>query len=285
MQNMLKSIGVYKMFNIISPHKEIMIFKGALKNPQEIIDYAEGLDTWTDWYTFGKMTDFSKSPGRFADFPTKEAWQEKIPSTDDKNKTDLIGRITDTFYDVTKIYFEENGIDEEFLSFESFNLAKYLSDTSLADGYVMNYHTDWQQEKVFFPEYKFFVTCLFYLNDDYDGGEIVFKKLNDSQTEILYTFEYKPEAGDVVVFPSTPPFYHGVKMTSNGEKYLIRTYWKKWKNPDEEWNRAIEKYGAEKWLSMQEEYSKKVRGDSFNVSDNNGTYYFQGQQNILENIR
>lgn len=266
------------MFDIYCPYPEIMIFKKGLKNPQKIIDYVDSCDGWMDWYTFGKMIDFSKSPGRFEKFPTEDQWFNLIPSNDDKEKTECIGMITDNFYYATKTYFEKNNIDISFLSFETFNVAKYLSKGGVSEEYAMNYHTDWQQEKVRFPEYKFHTTCLFYLNDNYEGGEIVFKKLNKSQTEIEYTFEYKPSAGDIVVFPSTPPFYHGVKATTNGEKYLIRTYWKNWVAPNDYWNKGIEQQGTEKWLEFQEKESLELRKKSFMIDE----HYFQGNRSILE---
>jgi hypothetical protein len=87
----------------------------------------------------------------------------------------------------------------------------------------MNYHTDYRQERFLIPEIKFHTTAVFYLNDNYIGGEISFIELDDEQN-ILWSYDYKPKAGDVVVFSSNEPIYHGVNTIESGEKYMIRTY-------------------------------------------------------------
>jgi hypothetical protein len=87
----------------------------------------------------------------------------------------------------------------------------------------MNYHTDYQVEREGIPEAKFHTTGVFYLNDNYDGGEISFLELNNEQ-EIIQKIDYKPEQGDLVIFSSNFPIYHGVKQVLKGEKYIIRTY-------------------------------------------------------------
>lgn len=54
------------------------------------------------------------------------------------------------------------------------------------------------------------IATLIYLNNDYDGGEIYFPELG---------IEIKPEAGDLVCFPDTPDFVHGVKPIESGIRY------------------------------------------------------------------
>jgi hypothetical protein len=53
-------------------------------------------------------------------------------------------------------------------------------------------------------------TVLFYLNDDYEGGELYFDK---------YNIELKPSAGSAVIWPWTTS--HGGKKVLRGEKYHI----------------------------------------------------------------
>ena len=54
------------------------------------------------------------------------------------------------------------------------------------------------------------IATLIYLNDTYMGGEIYFP---DHDVII------KPEPGDLVCFPDTPDFVHGVKPISGGVRY------------------------------------------------------------------
>lgn len=56
-------------------------------------------------------------------------------------------------------------------------------------------------------------SMLFYLNDDYEGGELYFPALN---------FEYKPKAGDFVTFPSYERYTHGVRpVLSGSDRYVL----------------------------------------------------------------
>jgi hypothetical protein len=90
-----------------------------------------------------------------------------------------------------------------------------------------------------------------YLNDDYEGGEISFKVFKEDGT--YSKIEYKPQQGDVMVFPSGEPFFHGVKTVQSNNKYFLRTFW--WYNFDgtPEWHANQEKYGEEQWALMEKE--------------------------------
>jgi hypothetical protein len=73
--------------------------------------------------------------------------------------------------------------------------------TIYRDGVGMNMHSDGQP----FPE----MGALFYLNDDYEGGELVVEP----------DFKYKPKALDMVYMPSDP--MHGVLPVKNGTRYFF----------------------------------------------------------------
>lgn len=59
------------------------------------------------------------------------------------------------------------------------------------------------------------IATLLYLNDDYLGGEIYFPELN---------INIKPTSGDLLCFPDTPNFVHGVKPILSGIRYTA-PYW------------------------------------------------------------
>ena len=63
-----------------------------------------------------------------------------------------------------------------------------------------------------FPYYD--LSSLFYLNDDYEGGELYFDKFN---------LKIKPKAGDLYLFPSTYLFSHASLPVTEGTKYSIVT--------------------------------------------------------------
>ena len=56
------------------------------------------------------------------------------------------------------------------------------------------------------------IATLIYLNNNYLGGEIYFPE---------YDVSIKPDAGDLICFPDTPDFVHGVKPISQGTRYTI----------------------------------------------------------------
>lgn len=58
------------------------------------------------------------------------------------------------------------------------------------------------------------VSTVGYFNDDYEGGELEFSKLG---------FKIKPQAGDVVVFPSTYIYMHASLPVTAGTKYSAVT--------------------------------------------------------------
>lgn len=121
----------------------------------------------------------------------------------------------------------------------------------------MLFHTDYGLGEWWQPGEKFLVTSTAYLNDDYEGGEIVFF-CNDE------LFTYKPKAGDVLVFPSgnplfpgKEPFFHGVRKTLSGRKILVRTYLKYFDSCNFHlWHSCKKIYGEEKWLEMTREFAK-----------------------------
>lgn len=59
------------------------------------------------------------------------------------------------------------------------------------------------------------ISAVFYLNDDYEGGEIEF---------IHYGIKIKPGAGTLVLFPSNYPYSHIAHEVTDGIKYAIVTW-------------------------------------------------------------
>lgn len=58
------------------------------------------------------------------------------------------------------------------------------------------------------------VSSVMYLNDEYEGGELWFPYLD---------LTFKPQTGDIVLFPSTYIFAHASKPVSSGTKYSAVT--------------------------------------------------------------
>ena len=59
---------------------------------------------------------------------------------------------------------------------------------------------------------------ILYLNDNFDGGELVYTNLN---------YTYTPKAGDMVVHPASEKFTHEVNPIISGERYTLTTFIRK----------------------------------------------------------
>ena len=125
----------------------------------------------------------------------------------------------------------------------------------------MRYHSDYIREQGYAPGYKFVITCTIYFNDNYEGGEVDFA-MGDKLVK------YKPEAGDLLVFPSGHPDYltedgmpylHGVMPSYNNNKFLSRMYWQKYQKGTDDWYEKEKEFGKEVWASMQPELEKAFR--------------------------
>jgi hypothetical protein len=56
------------------------------------------------------------------------------------------------------------------------------------------------------------ISFVYYINDDYEGGEIEFKEKLDG-------IPYKPEANSLIIFPSSSDYTHRVLPITKGTKY------------------------------------------------------------------
>lgn len=94
--------------------------------------------------------------------------------------------------------FVSENYDGDFIKYDN-------SKTHIArftEGYGMHEHFDSTKPND--------IATLIYINDNYEGGDIYFPELGIS---------IKPEVGDLVCFPDTPDFVHGVKPITSGTRY------------------------------------------------------------------
>lgn len=263
------NIRVYKnMFKDIS--KSYKILTDSLVESEDTI-----FNAWTQWSHFGEylnpiITSFSTSEkhGNFKNVETKTQTQE-----DQKN---LGIELLENFHLVTEDYIKRYNIDVDLdeTSIDEYgnvvptwkwtggSIGKYnVSDKDSTFG--MNYHSDYMREQGHSPGYKFIITCTIYFNDDYEGGEIDFA-MGDKLVK------YKPEAGDLLVFPSGHPDYlteegkpylHGVMPSYNKNKFLARMYWQKYQKGTDEWYEKEKEFGKETWLGMQKDLEDQFRKD------------------------
>jgi hypothetical protein len=92
----------------------------------------------------------------------------------------------------------ENTVNINFIG--AFNMVKY------GPGEKFNAHSDDGEP------YRCTVSTVGYINDDYDGGDLYFDK---------FDINVKPEAGDLILFPSSYIYSHASIPVKSGIKYAI----------------------------------------------------------------
>lgn len=102
-----------------------------------------------------------------------------------------------------KNYKEIFKIEENIYIGEPYILLRYLKGNSFAQHYDGGTQT------------KRCVSAVFYLNDNYDGGEIEFTNFN---------LKIKPKAGTLILFPSNYAYKHTAHPVISGIKYSITTW-------------------------------------------------------------
>ncbi len=233
-------------------YPQVSVYTKALPNVKELLEIIqeteqegylkEGdyFEPWRDWYGFGIMTDC----------PMVDPGEHMPPGIDNESNAKqkyFIETISEAFHAVTSDFIKEWNFELPNWHKSGLSINKY-DPTPERNALAMMYHTDYAPYKAAEPGFKFGLTCTIYLNDEYDGGEISF--LHVEKEDVI---DYKPKAGDMVVFPSAEPFYHGVKAVTNGNKYLIRTFWQWDYEGSPEWLENEKKYGKEKWAEMWKE--------------------------------
>ena len=235
----------------------ILLFKNVLKDPKKTYEFILdsktnddpffGKDIWHDWQPWG---NYAKAyPNLSDDYKTSDAYGAELQR-----------ECLDIFFGILEIYkehfkgdafFERNGFPEDYpTSLEELKNRHANKDNTfeMADLVLFetnkNAHKDWQMyiHQDTTPYFGLATNHMFnfniYINDDYEGGEILFFKHQDTdrvsyvdsktgKTEEAWIvedyFEYKMEAGDGMIFPVD--LYHGVKpIGENNSKFYIRQF-------------------------------------------------------------
>lgn len=210
---------------------------------------------WRDWYTFGISTDNVGSGLDGHQYPSPE-------DTDNifiKEKY-IESRVKEIREKTISHYVQFARVQTNLTTFipDAVNIGMYFPDINTSGNQdeqelVMQYHTDFSVANAEKPCNNFLLTCNIYFNDDYNGGEILFYSNGGF-------FEYKPKAGDVMVFPSGSPefpggnpYFHGVRTVKNGNKFISRNYLM-YENPaSQDWIDGVNTYGLDEWLRMEKE--------------------------------
>ena len=281
----MKSKEIYPKIIVYSdvfknPEKMYSVLKNSRNQEEELFK------SWIPWYTFGEqikkedtmtmyeetvnfLIDKSKHSDLINDIQIDQKWfmNELITAFHSVNN-DYLNRYKINIDLNEKVYPIEVSKNPNWLTtfppilrkykWQGPSICKYFPQNGDVhpDAYVndkvMQFHSDYVIEEFVSPGYKFILTTTTYINDDYEGGEIVFMNGNDHVT-------YKPKMGDILVFPSghpnyftenNNPYYHAVKKVQKKEKYFTRMYW------------TVYEEGSEKYFENKKIFSEEERKEN-----------------------
>ena len=256
-------------------NKYIHVYKNVFEDIDLLFSYIKETENrnqdtlmgpWKDWYTFGKISNFDKVKDLESFSNTLNQKKEKYIYKENERCFKNVLFHYSNYYNLNvnleKYVNVKNEGKESLWIINGPSYAKYF-DAGGADiekNRAMNYHTDFSFSEMKNEGHKLCLSFVTYFNDDYVGGEIKFFVNN----KIL---EYKPSKGEILVFPSgnpnflndinedlVTPFIHGVKLATQGEKYIGRTFLSRYEFVDpkdqKEWDENILKFGREETLKM-----------------------------------
>jgi hypothetical protein len=255
----------------------VVLYKGLFDDFKEILNLLQNskkskvLVEWEPWYELGERTRFEFFNESDIAENEKEHWmfQQKIYNTmidaykdyiSDWTKPEIISKYKNTNpnlqEDWSRVFgdFVTHWDIENFISNESnegwqkspVEVLKHDHTAGRNLELAIGYHLDaFNSKDAAGP--KSIITGTVYLNDDYEGGEISF--LNEFDSSII---NYKPKAGDFIIFPSAKPFFHAAQKVYGKDKYLIRNFLLWNHSGSERYKEGEQKFGKEQWALMQD---------------------------------
>lgn len=150
---------------------------------------------------------FCRETNIWDEFQTTDAWNQRViyhPNFPkfETNYIDYLLKIRE------KIKTDFNITDEIY--------PDYLGLVRWRKGDMQQPHADGENENRNHPYHWRHFGCVYYLNDDYDGGEIYFPNQN---------IEIKPKPNTLIFFPGNMKFLHGVKPITKGVRYTLTSFW------------------------------------------------------------
>lgn len=104
-----------------------------------------------------------------------------------------------------------------------------ISVLKYGEGSFIGMHRDWAPNDPYVKKFnkpRVDVGVVFYINDDYLGGDIMMFDVNEIESEIHYKDPYmtlKPNYGTCLIFDSC--IYHMTKPIEKGEKYCMTIFY------------------------------------------------------------
>lgn len=184
----------------------IVIYNNVINNYESIIDKIESavlLKTafWVDASVRSgnnSGVDKNKRDTLTMEIIYSSKLKQNLSSTDNTFYSDLGLIFFNSFDPVEKEYCSSYNINLNW--HDSYGILKYRHGSKFVN------HIDDH------PDYRRTVSTIYYLNDNYSGGEINFPRFN---------ITIKPKSNQMLIFPSTYVYNHSVSPVVDGTRYSV----------------------------------------------------------------
>lgn len=214
-------------------HTDVYRYSNAIENPNKLIELIEASDFNTDINAVVPVwKDWASSSADGVNFGKKKDLRpECLDQLQGQSKEDakyIVDTIQDAIKRLAEAFIKDRGLDIVA------NISPFVGVSKYLPGCAMGAHFDAQS-----GDESLKYSMIFYLNDDYEGGEISFiirepdlrlpenahlkphQNIDHPENKDLVDFYLKPNAGDALIFPSTAPYRHQVHEMRSGVKYIV----------------------------------------------------------------
>jgi predicted 2-oxoglutarate/Fe(II)-dependent dioxygenase YbiX len=183
---------------VFSFEREILHVKALFPSGSSVIALAEEIGGWKQSMVSTAETSFVADARSCEDVTLSAKIDEKWEPLEDK--------LIDAFSAGARIYKAQNPYVAVART-TGFQIFRYLS------GHHFHTHVD---AVAGHPRYAARqLSAVLYLNDDYQGGHVIFPR---------QSIRLRPEAGDLLIWPSNFCFPHSVEDVLSGRRYTITTW-------------------------------------------------------------
>lgn len=189
----------------------IVSFEGVMDDPKQFINDIEGLVEINNLiWNQAQQSDGYEGAEKKVEKLARNCYVISLPKFDlmgeDKNgRPDYLvhALLNDTLNPVLELYKNMYNA-RHWNNNEGWQILKYGKDN-----YFVNHYDDAKQ-------YPRTMSMSFYLNDDYEGGEIEFSR---------FDLQIKPKANQAIFFPSNYVYNHTVHPVTSGTRYAVVGWW------------------------------------------------------------
>jgi len=220
-------------------YDKVYYYKNVLENPNRLIEliektendsenFSKFITNWEEWSACsGEMYIYGQH--KRIRCLSLDQISKDCPEGIREEAEYIFKEIFNGMKSVCQDYAKQIDDDAKIILMTDTAVKKYMPGT------FMGAHFD-QQE----GDKRLRYSLVMYLNDDYEGGELSFnvkpgvltstdeaarEDFTDPNNSDKIMFHIKPEAGSVIIFPSTDPYSHTAHLIKSGNKYMVPSFW------------------------------------------------------------